>query len=131
MKTEADIENAVVRYAERRGIFHTKLNIMLHRSLPDRVFWIPGGRPLLIEFKKRGKEPTKLQWITLRKLEALGYDIGWTDKAEEAIEWIDSAIGFAKTGKADRSKTARLSVARSGVASNPRRRGPVRKSGNG
>ena len=58
---EATCENAVVAGAEALGVPSIKLNLKGNRGWPDREFWIPGGRPLLIEFKLPGEEPDPLQ----------------------------------------------------------------------
>lgn len=84
--SEKSIETKVVRYARARGVLVLKLNVMHNRSWPDRVFWIPGGRPFLIEFKRPGATPTPKQAIMLRKLEELGYDVTWCDSVESGIE---------------------------------------------
>jgi hypothetical protein len=48
-RDEADIENWVVEEALKRyGVPSLKLNTQGNTGWPDRAFWIPGGRPLLI-----------------------------------------------------------------------------------
>jgi hypothetical protein len=39
------------------GIKGSKLKNLSDTSWPDRLFWLPGGKPLLIEFKQPGYEP--------------------------------------------------------------------------
>ncbi len=99
---ERTIEAAVVRWAKAQGIESLKLNTMGRRSMPDRLFWLNGGRPLLIEFKRPGKRPTKLQAYTMKKLKGLGYAVVWCDSAEEAIEYIYAMD--AKTKASSRRK---------------------------
>ena len=94
---ERNIEARVVRWAERRAIPHLKLNVMFRRAWPDRVFWIPGGRPALLEFKRRGKQPTPLQAHTIKKLKALGYDVCWFDNSEKAIRYLEERCEAART----------------------------------
>lgn len=91
-QTENATEQAVVHYAEERGIMQTKLNLMGQRGWPDRCFWIPGGRPLLMEFKRRGKRPRKLQQRIIDKLQRLGYDAHCIDRKEEGFNIIRDAI---------------------------------------
>lgn len=81
---ESQIENAVIAWARARGIFVSKLQGMGNRSLPDRIFWIPGGKPLLIEFKRPGGKPTVLQAETILRLKNLGYEVHVIDSVEEA-----------------------------------------------
>lgn len=101
-KLERTIEAAVLRWAKKQKLEHLKLNTMGRRSMPDRLFWVPGGKPVLIELKRPGFEPTKLQMNTMKKLKGLGYDVIWTDSAETAIEYLRRAMD-AQTGSKKRS----------------------------
>ena len=94
-KSELTVENCVVAWAERYGILHVKLNLQFRRGWPDRMFLIPGGRPLLIEFKRPGKQLELLQAHVISKLKALNYDVHWTSKAEEAIYLIAARVSAA------------------------------------
>ena len=77
---ESSIERKAVKLAKELKIRTTKLNVTNNRGIPDRIFWIPGGRPLLAEFKRPGKEPTKLQARTIKWLDDLGYCVGcWSN----------------------------------------------------
>jgi len=51
-------------------------------GVPDRIFFVPGGRALIIEFKHRGEVPEELQEWYLTKLLADGYTVGWCDSRE-------------------------------------------------
>lgn len=88
VKLEKVVEDAVVKWARERGILVTKLNLLGHRSMPDRCLWLPGGRPLLIEFKRLGLLPTKAQQHTIDLLKRLGYDTYSFDNKEAAINII-------------------------------------------
>lgn len=72
MRKESALEAWAVRWATARAIPTAKL--MQCIGIPDRVFFIPGGSPILIEFK-RGKtsEFQPLQESYLEKLTADGY----------------------------------------------------------
>jgi hypothetical protein len=59
---------------------------------PDRLFFIPGGRPFLLEFKERGYEPTAKQSYIHDMLEELGYDVAWTDDEEAALAAIQARV---------------------------------------
>lgn len=85
---ESAIERKVVAWAKKQGIFQTKLVSPGNRSLPDRIFWVPGGKPLMIEFKRPGGEATELQKAMHSKLESLGYEVKVFDNADVAIQWI-------------------------------------------
>jgi hypothetical protein len=86
------VEAPVVRWARRNEIRQAKLSTPGQRAIPDRIFFLPGGRPCLIEFKRKGKEPTKLQMHTLKVLFDLGYDVFWTDNADEAIRYLKERL---------------------------------------
>lgn len=85
---ESSVENKVVRWAERRGLEFVKLNLTGRRGYPDRLFFIPGGRPFLLELKRPGEKPEKLQQYQIARLRKKGYDVEWTDSAEQAIAWL-------------------------------------------
>lgn len=59
---------------------------------PDRMFFIPGGRPFLIEFKEVGYEPEPKQKYLHDMLEGLGYDVAWTDDEEAALAAIKARV---------------------------------------
>ena len=70
------------------GIEGSKLNIRSDTGYPDRIFWIPGGRPLLIEFKRPGEEPEPKQIHIHNKLRQLGYNVEVHDDALEAFKSV-------------------------------------------
>jgi hypothetical protein len=59
---------------------------------PDRLFFIPGGRPFLLEFKEVGYTPDPKQEYIHDMLEGLGYDVAWTDNEEAALEAIQARV---------------------------------------
>jgi len=59
---------------------------------PDRLFFIPGGRPFLIEFKEVGYEPDPKQIYIHDMLEGLGYDVAWTDEEAAALQAIEERV---------------------------------------
>ncbi len=70
---EKDIEIPVTRYAEGKGCIAIKLNGEHNRGKPDKAFFY-GNTVLIIEFKKPGEKPTKLQQQWLDKFVALGFE---------------------------------------------------------
>ena len=89
---ESVTEQGVVRWAEEQGIEHTKLNLLGNRSWPDRCFWLAGGRPLLMEFKRLGKGPRKQQEAKIARLKRLSYDAHCVDRKEDGIHILQVAI---------------------------------------
>jgi len=63
---------------------------------PDVLFLIPGGRPLLMEFKRPGKGLEPLQAERKRDLNKLGYDVlGPIDNVEIAVQLVAEALRVA------------------------------------
>src|SRR5690606_35937510 len=59
---ERDVERPVAHRAlQELGVFSIKIAAAQETGYPDRLFLIPGGRPLFIEFKRPGEEPTPRQ----------------------------------------------------------------------
>jgi hypothetical protein len=91
-RLESAIENTVVAWCRKQGILNKKLDSMHSASWPDRVFFIPGGRPFFIEFKRVGGKLTAQQEQTIAYLLRLGYDCGIHDDSKEAIEAIKQRL---------------------------------------
>src|SRR5580765_6934164 len=89
--TEAPFEHKLVRDAARDlGLRSLKLTLRHDAGWPDRLWLIPGGRPLFMELKAPGKEPSPLQRARLETLEALGYDACWFNDYDSAMEILGS-----------------------------------------
>ena len=65
---EADIEKGVCEWARGNGILCYKFSSPGHRSVPDRMFILPDGEVLFIEFKREGKQPSAAQAKEIAKL---------------------------------------------------------------
>jgi hypothetical protein len=95
------IEEAVCEEALREwGVLNKKLNGRGDTGWPDREFFIPGGKPLLIEFKAPGEEPDPKQLFIHAQLIARGYDVQTHDNKEEALRAIQAALAAAPVPKA-------------------------------
>jgi hypothetical protein len=94
------VENPCVKEAKNLGVRVLKLNTMGNRSWPDRCFWIPGGKPLIIEFKKPGEKPTPLQRDTIDYLIRIGYDVHVIDTKEQGIALIRDRLAAARVHEA-------------------------------
>ena len=64
---------------------HRKMNGAGQRSWPDQMVLIPGGRPLFVECKSPGEEPTVLQAERIERLKGDGYDVIVVDSKEDFI----------------------------------------------
>ena len=84
------------------GVRSLQLNLHFDAGWPDRIFLIPGGRPLFMEFKRPGEFPRPLQYQRLETLVQLGYlesvDHGWTDSYDTAMSRIRLALARATHG---------------------------------
>lgn len=109
------VEKPVVAWAKAHGCpLVPKMGTAYERSWPDRMFLVPGGRPLFIEFKRPGKEPTAKQAHRIQELRELGYDVQVCDNKEEGIEIVRSRL-----------EAARIHAPKRQVAAGARRRGAV------
>lgn len=94
---ESNLENRVVKWAKKRRLESLKLNVQGKRHYPDRLFFIPGGRPAIIEFKREGKKPRPAQQFVLNLLKALNYDIYYFETYKEAVAWLEECLQIANT----------------------------------
>jgi hypothetical protein len=81
-RRESALEAWCVREARAHGILVSKNTECV--GMPDRTFWLPGGRPLVPEFKRPdGKgEPSPAQVARMKRLREHGYDAPLIDSKE-------------------------------------------------
>lgn len=97
MNPETLIEvTACKKVLDELGVFSIKLTSPGTNGMPDRIFLIPGGKPLLIEFKDTGKEPEPLQTYTHNLLRQLGYNIEVHDNVIDAFNAVHKALHTAQ-----------------------------------
>jgi hypothetical protein len=92
-RLESSIERSVARRCRVKSV---KLKDLGAAGYPDRLFFVPGGRPLLIEFKRPGEVPGPLQEYTHRQLRRLGYQVEVYDDIATALRAIARAVAAAK-----------------------------------
>ena len=68
---ESVLERWCVRWAHEHKILVSKLTDPT--GIPDRVFWVTGGRPWIIEFKDPGGVATELQEYYIKTLQQASY----------------------------------------------------------
>ena len=93
---ELPIEKWVVDEAAKRGVQSLKLGHRYDTGWPDRIFWIPGGRPLMIEFKRPGEFLEPKQEYLCGVLRTLGYEVEIHDNRERALAAIFHALDAAR-----------------------------------
>lgn len=89
---EKIIEEKVCSYAKRLGALVYKFTSMGKRSVPDRIFFLPGGWSFLIEFKQAGKHPTPSQRVEISRLQQQGVSVYVIDSVESGIAAVDAEI---------------------------------------
>jgi len=81
---ESEIETKVCNHAKYLGWLCYKWVSPGNRSVPDRIFF-RNGKTIIIEFKAKGKKPTKLQQKTINKLQDQGIPTYVIDDVGEGI----------------------------------------------
>jgi hypothetical protein len=94
---EAAVEDPVVRDAYRvLGVPSVKLTPRGRRHHADRMFFVPGGKPKIIEFKRPGDEPRRSQSHVHKILRDLGYDVEVHDTYAGAMGSLAAAVDAAR-----------------------------------
>ena len=86
---EKVIEERVCKYAETKGLMQYKFTSPQRRSVPDRLFFLKGGRSFLIEFKREGQKPTLQQDREHKRLLAHEVPVFVVDNVDEGKRIID------------------------------------------
>ena len=79
-------------YDCRYPLARTKLNLQGRRGWPDQCYWIPGGQPVLFEYKADDEEPEALQTHIHKTLREHGYIVEVHTSAEKAIASLKAHI---------------------------------------
>jgi hypothetical protein len=116
---EKGVQKTVVEHARKTyGLLAVKHSGgMGGASHPDYEFYLPGGRPLLIEFKRPGEFPTPLQEERIKRLRALGYDVQVIDSTADGKRLIDDCMGGLRSGAAKVDSAAAASCSLEASAS--------------
>lgn len=80
---EKNIEKKVVDHAKTLGIIAYKFTSPARRSVPDRLFILPGGKGVFfVEFKRKGNKPTAAQQVEIDKIRAQGTKVFIVDDVD-------------------------------------------------
>lgn len=93
--SEKVFELELSKFVAERGGMAVKLLSQFVKGLPDRMFLLPGGVVVFVEFKSTGKKPTKIQEYIHKRIQALGFPVLVVDSVEthkEARNLIDHLI---------------------------------------
>lgn len=94
---ESDIETRVVTDARKRyGIIGLKLTPRGRRHYADRLWFLPAGRVLLIEFKRPGDSPRTSQMNVHKTLALLGHTVYVVDDYDIGMGVIARAVEAAR-----------------------------------
>ena len=95
-RLESSIEQANMEWAHKEfGLVNTK--VYNNPGFPDRILWVPGGRPTMLEYKRPGSgrfSPLQIRMLT--QLTNLGYTVEAIDDAEYGRHIIQLAVDRAK-----------------------------------
>lgn len=91
---EKNIETNICTYAKKYGLFQVKFTSPSRIGLPDRMFISKDGEVFFIEFKAKGKKPTKLQEYTINKLRSYKVYCYVVDNIEYGRSIIDNYVKF-------------------------------------
>ena len=84
--SEKVFERELSKFVEESGGMAVKLLSQFIKGLPDRMFLLPGGVVVFVEFKSAGKKPTKIQSYIHAKIQALGFLVYVVDSVESYEE---------------------------------------------
>lgn len=79
---EKDIEKRVCDYAKSLKMLVYKFTSPSRRSVPDRMFILPGGKVFWIEFKRKGQSPTAAQTVEISKMQLQGASVYVADSVD-------------------------------------------------
>lgn len=93
--SEKVFERTFSKYVDDKGGIAVKLLSQFVNGLPDRMYLLPGGRALFIEFKSTGKKPTRIQEHIIGRVRKLGFTVLVVDSPEtwkEAVLAVDKLL---------------------------------------
>lgn len=81
--SEKAFEREMSKEIERNGGMAIKLLSQFINGLPDRLYLLPGGTAVFVEFKSAGKKPTVLQGLVMQRIKRLGFEVHVVSNLEE------------------------------------------------
>lgn len=82
---EKEVEAAFVKKIKAMGGTCEKFTSPARRSVPDRLFILPGGRIGFAEIKRPGAKPTEAQERDHKRRRDLGAEV-WVIDSKEAVD---------------------------------------------
>lgn len=92
---EKVFERTMSKYVNDKGGIAVKLLSQFVNGLPDRMYLLPGGRALFVEFKSTGKKPTRIQEHIIGRIRKIGFTVLVVDSPaawKEAVSVVDMLL---------------------------------------
>lgn len=98
MTPEGKIQKKVAEYAESLGFLARRNYVRAGgaRGWPDTEFYLPGGAVVMMEFKRPGKKPSKIQQHRIDELRKLDHEVHVVDNVEQGKAILDDAVRFGR-----------------------------------
>lgn len=93
--SEKVFERTLSKYVNDKGGIAVKLLSQFVNGLPDRMYLLPGGHALFVEFKSTGKKPTKIQEHIIDRIRKVGFSVMVVDSPDswkEAVSAVDKLL---------------------------------------
>lgn len=96
---ETRLETSFTAWAVKTlGCVSYKLQGAGNKGNPDRIYLLPNGRHAIIEWKREGEEPTRLQKLKHKRLKSLNQPIEVFDNVTAAKRWLSAIASMEPTG---------------------------------
>ena len=96
---EVHIEDRVNLEVEAVGFLHEKVKFA-NAGYPDRIYVVPGGAVVFLEYKRPGRLADPLQNYRIYQLLKRGIIAGWTDDSDTALRFLKTVMVTARLPEA-------------------------------
>ena len=96
--SEKVFERTMSKYVENKGGMAVKLLSQFINGLPDRMYLLPGGTAIFVEFKSTKYKPKPIQHIILHRLAALDFNVRVVSNPDEYND-LKELIDFYVNGR--------------------------------
>lgn len=94
-RLERDLENKCCEHADLEGCPSVKLD-KVARGWPDRIYFLPFGQILLVEFKLPGFQPRPQQAARHRMLSRLGHPVSVVTEFRQFQDLLQQTLDLTK-----------------------------------
>lgn len=96
--SEKVFERTMSKYVESKGGMAVKLLSQFINGLPDRMYLLPGGIVIFVEFKSTGCKPRPIQRVILDRIAALDFNVRVVSNPDEYND-LKELIDFYVNGR--------------------------------